>query len=567
MDHQVDEELGEKFSSGSMMEVKKTRKRKPDIEINMNANPFMRSCNSSMDGNQERNLQEENNHKSETAVANGINLDDFFSQFAFKGDVARPRGNSGKHWRESVKSCALSSHLWNGVKKLGRTEESESLTIKPAFPRLSQEKIHQTCYEVETDILEKGTADQNLKKKVDAESRVDPNDFQAPLMQPKGKDDRMDPIIKKNNKAHEEACFISSSIQTSMGQPAVVDDRKDMKIKLSKVQKLKKKRNKNAHAEVRVVSPYFQIPVGQPVVVARKRDSKIKLTRGQEQKEEDAEVRVVSPYFEIPVGQPVVVLGDRRDSKARLPKGQKLNKKKQELQLVSPFLQIPMGQPALTDGRKSSTAKSPKPRRKSRPKVLVVSPYFHPTPKEEVNMTDGEVRRAKKPLVIKRYLSASQKRDEAYLRKTSDNTWVPPRSPFGLLQEDHAHDPWRVLVICMLLNCTTGVQVKRVIEDFFALCPDAEAATITPAKEILKVIETLGLHRKRAVMIRRLSKEYLGESWTHVTQLHGVGKYAADAYAIFCTGAWRGLVPLDHMLDKYFQFLESSMGRGRRRFC
>lgn len=49
---------------------------------------------------------------------------------------------------------------------------------------------------------------------------------------------------------------------------------------------------------------------------------------------------------------------------------------------------------------------------------------------------------------------------EAYKRKTAENNWVPPRSHWNLIQEDHFHDPWRVLVICMLLNRTTGAQVR-----------------------------------------------------------------------------------------------------------
>lgn len=68
------------------------------------------------------------------------------------------------------------------------------------------------------------------------------------------------------------------------------------------------------------------------------------------------------------------------------------------------------------------------------------------------------------------------------------------------------------------------LQVRRVITDFFTLCPDAKAATEVKAQEIENMIESLGLHKKRAVMIQRLSQEYLGDDWTHVTQLHGVGK-------------------------------------------
>ncbi|KAA8521069.1 hypothetical protein F0562_011778 [Nyssa sinensis] len=96
---------------------------------------------------------------------------------------------------------------------------------------------------------------------------------------------------------------------------------------------------------------------------------------------------------------------------------------------------------------------------------------------------------------------------------------------------------------------------ERVISKLFTLCPNAKIATEVATEEIEKVIRSLGLHRKRAVMLQRLSQDYLGESWTHVTQLHGVGKYGADAYAIFCTGNWDLVRPIDHMLVKYWEFL------------
>ncbi|XP_065853106.1 DEK domain-containing chromatin-associated protein 4-like [Euphorbia lathyris] len=214
--------------------------------------------------------------------------------------------------------------------------------------------------------------------------------------------------------------------------------------------------------------------------------------------------------------------------------------------------------------------------------VCKVSPYFHTSIGQQVGVNERELEGMKplKPceragLVVGKVptnrkqgkkkkskqrrkaivLSASQKRSEAYRRKTEDNTWRPPRSEVGLLQEDHAHDPWRVLVICMLLNCTSGKQVKGVIADFFALCSDAKAAIQATPEEIEKIIQPLGLHKKRAMMIRRMSEEYLGDEWTHVTQLHGVGKYAADAYAIFCTGKWDEVIPNDHMLNYYWDFL------------
>ncbi|KAF8405636.1 hypothetical protein HHK36_007712 [Tetracentron sinense] len=180
-------------------------------------------------------------------------------------------------------------------------------------------------------------------------------------------------------------------------------------------------------------------------------------------------------------------------------------------------------------------------------KVVVLSPYFNKKPRRRRTTPDKSA-----------LLSPSQKLDEAYRRRTPDNPWNPPRSHFTLLQEEHVHDPWRVLLICMLLNRTSGLQAGRVISELFSLCPNAKTATQVATEEIEKVIQTLGLQKKRAIMIQRFSWEYLEESWTHVTQLHGVGKYAADAYAIFCTGKWERVRPTDHMLNKYWKFLCSN---------
>ncbi|KAF3334543.1 methyl-CpG-binding domain protein 4 [Carex littledalei] len=147
---------------------------------------------------------------------------------------------------------------------------------------------------------------------------------------------------------------------------------------------------------------------------------------------------------------------------------------------------------------------------------------------------------------------AAEKRSEAYCRVPPDFDFKLPRSCHHLIQEDHSFDHWRVLVICMLLNMTTGKQVKKVVEDFFVLCPDAETTTEVDAQQIQNVISTLGLHNKRAHMIKRLSEEYLRPDWAHVTSLHGIGKYAADAYAIFCTGKGADVRPQDHKLVDYW---------------
>ncbi|GLJ11271.1 hypothetical protein SUGI_0150060 [Cryptomeria japonica] len=148
---------------------------------------------------------------------------------------------------------------------------------------------------------------------------------------------------------------------------------------------------------------------------------------------------------------------------------------------------------------------------------------------------------------------------EAYRRKRY-NYWTPPKSVHKLLQERYCEDPWKVLVICMLLNKTSGVQARRVISDLFKLCPNARTATKVETEEIEKIICSLGLQKKRSITIQRFSQEYLSDEWTYVSQLHGIGKYAADAYAIFCTGFWKDVQPDDRKLVPYWEDLwESEM--------
>ena len=53
----------------------------------------------------------------------------------------------------------------------------------------------------------------------------------------------------------------------------------------------------------------------------------------------------------------------------------------------------------------------------------------------------------------------AEKRSEAYRRVPPDFNFKPPRSSHHLIQEDHTFDHWRVLIICMFLNITTGKQV------------------------------------------------------------------------------------------------------------
>ena len=62
------------------------------------------------------------------------------------------------------------------------------------------------------------------------------------------------------------------------------------------------------------------------------------------------------------------------------------------------------------------------------------------------------------------------------------------------------------------------------IFEFFNLIPDAATALVVPADEIIKLITPLGLQNTKTERIQNFSAGYLYDDWTHITQLHGVGK-------------------------------------------
>uniref|UniRef100_A0A3B6MJQ5 HhH-GPD domain-containing protein n=1 Tax=Triticum aestivum TaxID=4565 RepID=A0A3B6MJQ5_WHEAT len=135
--------------------------------------------------------------------------------------------------------------------------------------------------------------------------------------------------------------------------------------------------------------------------------------------------------------------------------------------------------------------------------------------------------RIRKPRPV---FTAAEKRSDKYRRVPLDQLVSPPRSPHNLLQEKYASDPWKVMLICMFLNLTQGIQMAE-------------------------YLAPLGLQHIRTRNIKKLSKQYVGNEWTHITQLCGVGKYAADAYAIFCAGRAREVVPDDHKLVDYWNYV------------
>ena len=135
--------------------------------------------------------------------------------------------------------------------------------------------------------------------------------------------------------------------------------------------------------------------------------------------------------------------------------------------------------------------------------------------------------------------------------------WNPPLSPWNLVQEPYFGDEWKILVCCLLLNLTTHKQVRKMLNIFFRKYPNANSLTSAKEYELKKILKPLGLVNKRVKTLIRFSEEYLNKEWKTAKDLYGCGKYADDAWHIFCVGDWEKIKPRDHALNYYHEFLRS----------
>ncbi|KAG1358598.1 hypothetical protein COCNU_08G000440 [Cocos nucifera] len=87
-------------------------------------------------------------------------------------------------------------------------------------------------------------------------------------------------------------------------------------------------------------------------------------------------------------------------------------------------------------------------------------------------------------------LSAEEKFSDAYRRVSDHDIWDAPRSSHNLLQERHCFDPWRVLVICILLNVTNGNQLSSSIShtmSFHYVTHSTHAYITSPIQKYLNI--------------------------------------------------------------------------------
>ena len=135
--------------------------------------------------------------------------------------------------------------------------------------------------------------------------------------------------------------------------------------------------------------------------------------------------------------------------------------------------------------------------------------------------------------------------------------WKPPKSPYNLLQEQLWEDPWKIFVCSIFCNLTKRVTAEPYFWKVLKRWSTPVALARADHAELVNLIEPLGLSQRRAKALKMMSYQFIHVDWKDdPTVLYGIGKYASDAYRIFCLGQWKSVEPRDGALVNYHNFLK-----------
>lgn len=121
-----------------------------------------------------------------------------------------------------------------------------------------------------------------------------------------------------------------------------------------------------------------------------------------------------------------------------------------------------------------------------------------------------------------------------------------------LMVQQQIDGAWQHMVGVIMLNQTGRKWVKIVLPEFLERWPTPERLLRSRIIDIEEVIRPLGMWRRRAQTLYKMSIDFLTWDGDDATMLHGIGKYGSDSYEIFFkNNLW--VQPTDKELKRYLQ--------------
>jgi methyl-CpG-binding domain protein 4 len=121
-----------------------------------------------------------------------------------------------------------------------------------------------------------------------------------------------------------------------------------------------------------------------------------------------------------------------------------------------------------------------------------------------------------------------------------------------LMVQQQIETSWQMFVGCIMLNQTGRKPVKIVLPNFLERWPTPEALLRSRIIDIEDMIKPLGMWRRRAKMLYRMSIDFLSWDGQDATDLHGIGRYGSESYRIFFNG--ERFEPQDKELRRYLGY-------------
>mgnify|MGYP006273815175 CR=1 FL=1 len=128
-----------------------------------------------------------------------------------------------------------------------------------------------------------------------------------------------------------------------------------------------------------------------------------------------------------------------------------------------------------------------------------------------------------------------------------------------MVQQQINMDPWSHMVGVIMLNQTGRKPVKTVLPEFLHRWPTPQALLRSRIIDIEEMIKPLGMWRRRAKTLYRMSIDFLSWDLDRAKDLHGIGQYGDESYRIFFKG--ERFEPQDKELRRYLGYPVKEKGQ------
>ena len=122
-----------------------------------------------------------------------------------------------------------------------------------------------------------------------------------------------------------------------------------------------------------------------------------------------------------------------------------------------------------------------------------------------------------------------------------------------LMVQQQVSNVWQHMVGVICLNQTNRKQVKAVLPKLFEKwATHTELLSSANISELEQMLQPLGMQKKKAERIYRMSEQFDNWNGVDATDLYGIGKYGSDSYRLF----YKNEIPTDvgdHELKRYIK--------------